>query len=180
MVRPKVALALLLSAVQLVLAAQTTPAKEYQLKAAFLYNFASFAQWPAGAFQGPDAPMVIGVLGDNPFGTFLDDAVHGEMIGGRPVTVRFYHSVNEVKDCQILFICASEEGRMSSILESLRGRKILTVSDVEAFARRGGVIQFATEHNRIHLKINLLAANQASVELSSKLLRSAEIINGKS
>jgi len=159
--------------------AENSPAKEYRLKAAFLFNFAGFAEWPAATLPVGDAPMVIGVLGENPFDGFLEDTVRGEKINGHPLAVQFYHSAGEAQACQILFISASEAGHLDADLAGLKGKSILTVSDLQDFARRGGIIQMATENNKIRLKINLSSAKQSGVVLSSKLLRPAEIVSGK-
>ncbi len=158
------------------LAAQTARAAEYQVKAVFLFNFAQFVDWPAEAFPDPDTPLVIGVLGDDPFGGFLDQTVDDERLGGRPLQVRRYQSVDEIKTCHVLFISRLEGDRREGILAGLKNRPILTVSDADGFAERGGMIRFVTERNRIRLQINLQAAEAARLTISSKLLRVAEII----
>lgn len=179
MVNRKSVLLTLLCLCQYFAFAENSPAKEYRLKAAFLFNFAGFAEWPANAFAAADTPMVIGVLGDNPFDGFLDEAVHGEKVNGHPLAVKFYHSIAEAQSCQILFISASEEEHLEADLADLKGKNILTVSDLADFARRGGIIQMATENNKIRLKVNLNSAKASGVVLSSKLLRPAEIVSGK-
>lgn len=158
------------------LAAQTARAPEYQVKAVFLFNFAQFVAWPAEAFPDADTSLVIGVLGDDPFGSFLDQTVRDERLGGRPFQVRRYQHVDEIKTCHILFISRSEGGRTEGILAGLRQRPILTVSDADGFAERGGMIRFVTDRNRIRLAINLAAAEEAHLTISSKLLRVAEIV----
>ena len=152
-------------------------ASEYQVKAVFLFNFAQFVSWPPAAFTGPDAAFVVGVLGRDPFGTDLDAAVRGERVGGRPLVVRQYRDVSEIKDCQILFIDRSETAKLSEILTALRGRSILSVSDDIDAANRGVIIQFVMDHNRIRLRINLGAAKTDGLTISSKLLQPAEIID---
>jgi hypothetical protein len=154
--------------------AQASP--EYQLKAVFLFNFAQFVEWPAGAFPGPDAPLVIGILGDDPFGPYLDETIRGESVNNRPLSIRRYRTVQEIDTCQILFVSRREQGHLQGILDSLKGRSILTVSDAEGFASRGGMIRFVTDRNRIRLRINLEAARAANLTLSSKLLRPAQIV----
>jgi hypothetical protein len=156
--------------------AQSSPDPEYQLKAVFLFNFAQFVEWPASAFPGPATPLVIGVLGEDPFGPYLDETVRGETVNDRPLVVRRYRSVEEITTCHILFISRREERRLKGILDSLRGRSVLTVSDADRFATRGGMIRFVTDHHRIRFRINLEAARAASLTLSSKLLRPAEIV----
>jgi hypothetical protein len=166
--------------------AQASASPEYQLKAVFLFNFAQFVEWPASAFAGPDTPLVIGVLGQDPFGSYLDETVRGETVNGRPFQVRRYRGVDEIGTCHILFVgrpgadrFAGREGadRLQGVLDSLRGRSILTVSDAEGFASRGGMIRFVTDRNRIRLRINLEAAQAADLTLSSKLLRPAQIVS---
>ena len=158
------------------LAAQGGRAPEYQVKAVFLFNFAQFVDWPPEAVPDSKAPLVIGVLGDDPFGGFLEATVRGEHRGARPFVVRRYKRVEDIKTCDILFISQSEGDRVDEILATLKSRPILTVSDGEAFAERGGMIRFVTESNRIRLKINLQAAQAAHLTISSKLLRVAEIV----
>ncbi|HWD19788.1 MAG TPA: YfiR family protein [Verrucomicrobiae bacterium] len=157
--------------------AQTSPSKENRIKAAFLFNFAAFVEWPANSLPAANAPIVIGVLGEDPFGSFLDDVVHGEKVNGRALEVRRFREVSEATNCQILFISDSESGKLTDILAALKGHSALTVGDADDFADRGGMIQFATK-DKIHLRINLEAAKQAGLTVSSKLLRVAEIVKG--
>jgi hypothetical protein len=157
--------------------AQSSASPEYQLKAVFLFNFAQFVEWPASAFAGPDSPLVIGVLGEDPFGTYLDETVRGETVNGRPLVVRRYRGVEEIGTCHILFVSRLEQRRVQGVLDSLHGRSILTVSDTKPFATLGGMIRFVTDRNRIRLRINLEAAQAADLTLSSKLLRPAQIVS---
>jgi hypothetical protein len=157
--------------------AQTAAAGEYQLKAVFLFNFAQFVEWPPQAFTDPRTPLIIGVLGEDPFGAFLDDTVRDERVNNRPLAVQRYRRVEDIKSCHILFISRSETGRLEQIFAGLKGRSVLTVSDVVGFAQHGGMIRFVTEKNKIRLRINLEAAKAANLTISSKLLRPAEIIN---
>ena len=155
--------------------AQSSP--EYQLKAVFLFNFAQFVEWPASAFPEPDTPLGICVLGQDPFGAYLDETVRGETVGNHLLAVRRYRTADEVTGCHILFVSRQEQGRLREILDSLKGHSVLTVSDAERFASRGGMIRFVTEHNRIRLRINLEAARAAGLTISSKLLRPAQIVS---
>jgi uncharacterized protein DUF4154 len=154
--------------------AQSSP--EYQLKAVFLFNFAQFVEWPASAFPGPDTPLGICILGQDPFGAYLDETVRGETVANHPLTVRRYRTVEEIKGCHILFVSRQEQAHLGEIIDSLKGQSVLTVSDAERFASRGGMIRFVTDHNRIRLRINLEAARAANLTLSSKLLRPAQIV----
>jgi hypothetical protein len=159
------------------LAAQSAPAPEYRLKAVFLFNFAQFVEWPASAFPEPDSPLVIGVLGEDPFGAYLDETVRGETVNDHPLTVRRYRRVEEIGACHILFVSRAEQGHLGAILDSLKDRSVLTVSDADGFTRRGGMIRFVTEENRIRLRVNLEAARAANLTISSKLLRPAQIVS---
>jgi hypothetical protein len=166
---------ILLLASSLKLSAQTTASAEYQIKAVFLFNFARFVDWPAKAFPDADSPFVIGVLGDDPFGSYLDETVRGEKVNGHPLTVQRYRRVSEIRACQVLFISRSEADRLEQIVASLRGRGILTVGDTDDFAARGGMIRLATEKNKVRMRVNLDAVKAANLAISSKLLRVAEI-----
>ncbi|MBI2498179.1 MAG: YfiR family protein, partial [Opitutae bacterium] len=149
---------------------------EYEVKAAFLFNFAQFVEWPAAAFPEPQTPLIIGVLGEDPFGADLDDTVRGEKIGSHPLVVRRYRRPEEIDRCHILFVSHSETGRLEQVVAGLRGRHILTVSDAAGYAVRGIMIRFVTEKSRIRLRINLDAAKADGLVLSSKLLRPADIV----
>ncbi len=158
------------------LLAQTAPVREYQVKAVFLFNFAQFVRWPPETFPAPQTPLVIGVLGDDPFGPALDEAVRGEQVNNHPLLIQRYHRVEEIRDCQILFISQSESGRLDQIFDRLKGRSILTVGDADEFTHRGGMIRFVTEKNRVRLRVNLEVAKASNLAISSKLLRPAEIV----
>jgi hypothetical protein len=154
----------------------TVPTREYQVKAVFLFNFTQFVEWPEDAFPSADAPLVIGVLGDDPFGAFLDETVRGETAHDRPLVVERYRRLEEVRNCQLLFVSRSEAGRLTQIFASLNGKGVLTVGDVDEFARQGGMIRLATVAGKIQLRINLEAAKAARLTISSKLLRPAYIV----
>jgi hypothetical protein len=149
---------------------------EYQLKAIFLFNFTQFVEWPANAFADASAPLIIGVLGDDPFGASLDQTVRGEKANGRSLVIQRYRVVAEIDSCHILFVSRSERSRLETIFRALRGRSILTVSDLDDFARSGGMVQFRTENNRVRLRINLEVAKAAQLTISSKLLRSVDVL----
>lgn len=158
-----------------VTAAAPTP-DEYQVKAVFLFNFAQFVEWPAQAFLNKSSPLVIGILGDDPFGPYLDEVVKGEKVGARPLQVRRFRRVEDIGDCHILFIGASESEALEKIVAQLQGRSILTVGDMEAFARRGGMVRFVTENGKIRLKIYVEAAKANQLKISSKILSPATIV----
>lgn len=154
----------------------TAISREYQIKAVFMFNFAQFVDWPPQAFSNPQTPLVIGVLGDDPFGPLLEETMLGEQIGQRSLVIRRYRRVEEIDLCHILFISVSEADRLESILVTLKDRNVLTVCDTEGFTRRGVMIRFISEKNKIRLRINLEMAKAASLTISSKLLRPAEIV----
>ncbi len=153
--------------------------KEYDLKATFLYHLAQFVEWPAAAFPTEETPIVIGVLGVDPFGKVLDEIVRDEVVRSRKLRVQRYHSLEEIQDCHILFIGQSEASRLDQILSSLKNRSILTVGDTEGFALRGGMVRFLTEKNKVRLRINVDSAKAAGLVISSQLLRATELVGGK-
>lgn len=162
-------------------AAEPAPAlaQEYDLKAAFLFHFAQFVEWPDDAFADAGAPIAIGVLGRDPFGATLDALVAGETVRSRPLVVRRYRSSDEIGDCHILFIGATDAGEVERILRSLGRRSILTVGETADFAAEAGVIGFELAQRRLRLRINLAAAANARLTISSKLLRQATIVRGR-
>jgi len=158
------------------LEAQAAKASEAQVKAVFLFNFAQFVDWPPEAVPDSQAPLVIGILGDDPFGDLLDATVRGEHRGARPFAVRRFQRVEDITRCDILFIGRPEADRPEEILARLKNRPILTVSDADGFAERGGMIRLVTDRSRIRLQLNLTATEAAHLTISSKLLRVAEIV----
>ena len=167
-------LSVLLFASHFALSAQPAPDRGYQLKAIFLYNFTQFVEWPANSFASPQSPMVIGVLGADPFGNYLEETIAGEKINGHPLQIKYFKDANEINGCQVLFINLPESKRQQAV-EKLKGKKILTVSDDPDFMKRGGMIRFFTKEGKIKLQVNLEAAKTESLVLSSKLLRLVEI-----
>jgi YfiR/HmsC-like len=149
---------------------------EYQVKAAFLYTFAKFVEWPPHAFHNPSAAVAICVLGEDPFGAFLDDAVKGKTVGDRPLAILRMADLPAGNDCKILFISSSERRRMPAVLASVATAGLLTVGDTAEFATQGGVIGLQLDGERIRLKVNLSAADKAKVRISSRLLSLATIL----
>jgi hypothetical protein len=149
---------------------------ESQVEAVFIFNFSHFVEWPSQAFISPNQPFVIGLLGSDPFGKRLDEAVRGEQINGHPLVVRRMRSAAEIDNCQILFIDRSETARIGQILTALHGRSTLTVSQAAGAAENGVMIQFTMENSRIRLRINVKSAHAAGLTISSNLLRPAEIV----
>ena len=158
--------------------AQVNRSKEYEIKAAFLFNFTQFIEWPSKTFTAADAPFVIGVLGKDPFGNYLDAIIKGEKINNHPLTVKRLNSIKEARDCHILFINA-EDKDLAAVLERLKASNTLTVGDTHTFAKEGGMIGFLTESKKIRIQINLEVAQNADLAVSSKLLRVAEIVSSE-
>lgn len=145
------------------------------MKAAFIYNFAKFVEWPQGARA--DEPFVVTVLGADPFGRALEDALRGKTVEGRPIVLRRAARLDEVGASQILFISGSEAPALASILKRIEADPVLTVGDMGQFAAHGGIIGFRLEGERIRLDISLAAAERSRLRLSSQLLRIARIVD---
>ena len=151
---------------------------EYQVKAAYLFNFLKFVEWPDESFADPIAPIVIGVVGEDPFGNALPQVVIGKTVQGRDLVIRIYHTGEDLRGAHILFISASERKRLPMILSSLRGSNVLTVADTAGFLDAGGMIQFLNENGRVRFAINVDAAGRAKLKMSSKLLSLAKVVGG--
>lgn len=151
-------------------------AAEYQLKAVFVFRFSQFAEWPERAFADKQAPLIIGILGEDPFGTYLDDLVKGEKIGQHPLQVRRFRDVKEAAGCHILFVSRSEAAQFGPIFSALQGQSILTLGDAEPFTRFGGMIRFVMESGKVRLRINVEAAKDVGLAISSKILRPSTIV----
>src|SRR5882724_5191380 len=151
-------------------AATTQESLEYAVKGAFLFKFGAFVEWPSSAFPNPDAPFVIGILGDDPFGASLDQIVQGRTVQGRVVVIQRLQRVEQAKDVHILFIARTERERAEQIAASLRGNSVLTVSDVDHSPRPVGVINLVTVDNKVRFEIDEDMAQRAGLKLSSKLL----------
>jgi len=152
---------------------------EYLIKAGFIYNFAKFVEWPSTSFPQSDAPIVIGILGTDPFGSVLDRIVADKKIGSRGFVVRRYKWSKDLKDlreCQILFVSSSEKAHTDEVLEFVKWLPILTIGETPGFAERGGVIRFTVEDNRVRFEVSVDAAHNANLNISSRLLTLAKII----
>jgi len=160
--------------------AQSREASEYEIKAAFLYNFARFVEWPPEASPGADDPLAICIVGEDPFGNFLNGLIKGKTISGHKLVVRRLKPAGDPKGCQVAFISSSEREHLRSVLESLKGGGVLTVGDTEGFAAIGGVINFTMQDNKVHFDVNVDAAERARLKISSKLLSVARIVKDQS
>lgn len=148
---------------------------EYAVKAAYLYNFAKYVEWPPGVFTNADAPLLICIAGENPFGDALA-VLSGKMVESRPVVVRHIPAATGLDKCHIVFVGRAEQGRFKSLLAKLARLPILTVSDIGDFAREGGMIGLVEAEQRIRFDINLVTTRQANLKLSSQLLKLATIV----
>ncbi len=148
---------------------------EYALKAVFLYNFCRFIDWPKSAFASPNEPIIIGVVGEDPFGSLLQEAVRGETSRGRAIQIAHYSKPEAIGHCHLLFVSRSEAGRMEKILSAVSGKSIVTVGETDAFLDRGGMIALTQDKNHVRLHINPALLRAASLDVSSKLLRVADV-----
>jgi hypothetical protein len=151
---------------------QQSKPSEYAVKAAYLYNFAKFVKWPADSVTARNSVFSICILGQDPFGGTLENTVSGETIAGRPATVVRLSTPREANNCSILYIAPSESRRLPEILSNVK-ESTLTVSDIPSFADRGGMIEFVLESGRVRFQINLTAAQNAGLNVSSELLKVA-------
>ncbi|MGZ3236504.1 MAG: YfiR family protein [Burkholderiaceae bacterium] len=178
--RFSVALASVITCLGVVAFATAAPSavepSEYAIKAAFLFKFGAYIEWPSDTFETPKTPLVIGIVGDDPFDGTLDNIVAGHTIDGRPVEIVRDQQIDKIKNEQILFISQSEKEKMAPIVSNLQGKKILTVSE---FNDPNIIIQFVIENEKVRFDINLDQANSAGIKLSSKLLSVARTVKRK-
>ena len=155
-------------------AASDSTYREYQVKAAFLYNLSKFIEWPGDARR--EEPISFCILGDDPFGTALDRTVADKRVGGRPVRIRRSGRLDDLTGCEVLFVSASERPRLDRLLAKLAGSPVLTTADFEGFAERGGMIGFVVRDGRLGLVVNVDAAERAGLRVSSRLLKVAAVV----
>jgi len=172
-------LLLLLLTVGLNPTAQASSSREYAIKAVFLYNFAKFVEWPSQAFEDSTTPIILCILGKDPFGVFLKP-LKGKTVKGKKIIIKYIHKIDDMEKCHVLFVGKSEDKQLVRILARLGDRNVLTVSDIGNFAQRGGIIGLTREKDEIHFEINLDASKMADLKISSRLLKIARIVNMKS
>lgn len=158
---------------------QDSVTKEYQIKAAYLYNFAKFVEWPAQSFPSSDSPLVIGVYGQNPFGTALDAIAKDHEINGRHILIKSVATPADAADVNLLFIGTKEDDHVSQTLAALPGANILTVGESEKFAAGGGMIQFIREADKVRFAIDAEAAERHGLKISAQLLKLATSVHKK-
>lgn len=149
---------------------QGAPISEYKVKAAFLFNFTKFVEWPPESFAKSDGPLIIGIFGENPFGSDLDDIIHDKTVNNRGIKTRILHSPAECTNCQVLFISVAEKSHLPEILEKLRGTSVLTVGESDGFTEAGGMINFVREGTKFRFQINNEEAKKAKLKISSRML----------
>ena len=153
-------------------AAADSASQEYKVKAAFLYNFTLFVEWPEEAFTGNDSPLTVCILGKSPFGDALD-SLKGKTAKKRKLVIRQINRVEEMGNCHVLFVSTSEKMHLPNILAAVKNQNVLTVSDLDRFAQAGGIINFVTLDDKVRFEINLKAAQQSRIKISSQLLKLA-------
>ena len=152
--------------------------EEYKVKAAFLYNFTKFVEWPDGAFRDASAPFVLAILGNDPFGDALD-VLKGKTVLGRPIVVRRADSLEGLGRFHMLFVPSTERSRLASVLPAAEAMHALTVGDAPGFRSQGGIIQLLRDGDRIAFEVNLDASRRAGLKVSSKLLALAKAVSGR-
>jgi hypothetical protein len=151
-------------------AAQQPQISEYKVKAAFLFNFAKFVEWPPEAFASADSPFVIGVFGENPFGDDLADTVRNKTINNHPFSIKVVKSLGECTNCHMLFVSIQEKKRVSEILGEIRNASVLSVGEMDGFTEAGGVINLVRDGQKFRFEINTDSAKKSNLKISSKLL----------
>lgn len=157
-------------------AAQADTPLEYQIKATFVHNFAKFIDWPQEAFAKPDSPIVVGIIGANPFGSTLDQLSASETIQGRRVVVSRLKWDEDLRLCQMIFVSRTEQKHLQAILSNVNGTSTVTISEIGGFASSGGMIEFVFDERRIRFDINPDAVSRARLTMSSKLISLAHSV----
>ncbi len=158
--------------------AQAGASSEYQVKAAFLFHFAQFIEWPQESSNAAGKPLTYCTVGEDPFQGALDESLNGKTIGTRPLQVRHLKQPRDISNCQILFMGAAQKKILLEVLTTLKESPVLTVGESEHFVRDGGMIGFFLEENKIRFDINLKAAQRANLKISSRLLLLAKTVIG--
>ncbi len=156
--------------------AQDDKPSEYQIKAVFLFNFANFVEWPEKAFADSTAPLVIAILGEDPFGDILGQVVEGETVGKRKITIKKMSEVSDTGLCHILYTVTDKWTELEELFDRLEGSNVLAVGEVDDFIELGGTIGLIKENNRIRFEINMASAERSGLRISSKLQKVAKRI----
>lgn len=181
--RAAIAILPILLASAMLNAQNVSGSSEYLIKAGFIYNFANLVQWPATSFAQPDSPIVIVILGEDHFGTTLDRALDGKKVNARSFVIKRARSISELqrtlgpqKECQILYVSSSEMAHLGEAIQMLKGVPVLTIGETPGFARNGGIINLILEDNKVRFEVNVTAAKEADLNISSRLLALARIV----
>jgi YfiR/HmsC-like len=181
--RAAIAILPIILAATILNAQNTAGSSEYLIKAGFIYNFANLVQWPAASFAQPDSPIVIVILGEDHFGTTLDRALEGKKVNARSFIIKRARSVYELqrtlgsqKECQILYVSSSEMPHLGEAIQMLKGVPVLTIGETPGFAKNGGIINLILEDNKVRFEVNVEAAKAADLNISSRLLALARIV----
>jgi len=177
--------------------ADSPSSPEYQVKAAFLYNFIQFVDWPEEKSADSNEPITIGIIGNDPFGDAFESIKDKKVKGGRGVIIKRFKSFEDLKKstekdkpesdqetetltkCHLLFICSSEQKNLKETIDLLKDHSVLTVADMQGFLESGGIVNFIIEENKVGFEINIAAAKQAKLEIRSNLLRLAKRVVGE-
>jgi len=173
---PAVVMMLLFFGTVCIASAQANSPNEYAVKAAFLFHFAQFVEWPEGAFQDANSPLVYCTIGEDPFQGALDESLKGKTIEARALQVRHLKDGRDAQGCHVVFIGKTDKRRVTDELTSLGNSPVLTVGETEQFLRDNGMIAFCMEENKIRFNINLEAAKKANLKISSTLLTLASTV----
>ena len=149
---------------------------DLKVKAAYIYNFCKFVEWPDAAFKNTDNTLSICILGDDPFGNLFDPVI-GEPAQGRRIVIKRSKFPEDAKDCQVVFVCSSEKDRLIPLLKSLASTNSLTISDIDGFAEHGGIVGFFKADDRVRFKINLAAAQKSGLRFSSMIIEIATLVD---
>jgi len=152
---------------------------EYQIKAAYLYYFSTFVDWPPEAFSRGREPLVVGVLGVDPFGEVLESTIGDRRVGNRNVKIKRSRRVEDLRQAHVVFVSASEKERWPDILAALKGTNALTVSEIQQFCGNGGMSAFLIENDVVRFDVNLDNAEQAGLKISARMLSTARVVSGK-
>lgn len=150
--------------------------REHALKAAFLYNFTKFVEWPTNSFRDTNAPFVVAVVGNSPCTAELEKIAKERKLNGRNIIIRAVTDVESIQDAQALFIAASADSRLKDWLAAVRGRNVLTIGESELFWKQGGTINFLIEGEKIRFEINMDQAEAAGLKVSAQLQKLAKTV----
>ena len=156
---------------------QSSGTRGYEVKAAFLFNFVKYINWPPTSFANSQSPFTICVLGRDPFGDILDETLMGKVIESRPLTIQRLKDKSGARSCQLVFVSSSESAHLPEIFATVQGANVLLIGETAGFAVLGGTIEFTLNDNHIGFAINTDAVNRSGLKFSSKLLALAKIVH---